>query len=397
MKNVLEKVANISRFLFVLFVLASAFVFAMFQGGQVSWTIFYAVVPFVLYSVALFFYPMRNIKVERFIKTAVVEHGGTLSVKVNIKRKWRFPLLYAVVSERWNGKKRRSKLFVIGFQKQLTWSYDIEHLTRGEYTVGGVTIELTDFFGWIRKSHFFSVRNSVLVYPETTKLYYVPFETEADDGLLTSPFDLIKDTTLATGLRDFQTGDRMSWIHWKSFARTEKLMTKEFEEKYTQQFTIVLDGRQSEVFEEQVSLVASLLQEAFTQHAEMNLLVLGKEPMLLNDIQTATKFNEARIHLAKIKPAEITLKGMPEVYGRTIQQSGQIILVSGNPDWAYMQSVAKYVPNSRRIICFVCVKNSFTDRTEVASNIKSVRAKGIAVHSFTKSTFSEALKEVRRS
>ena len=49
------------RFIFVLFVLASAFVFAMFQGGKVSWTIFYILLPFILYSIALFFYPLSGL------------------------------------------------------------------------------------------------------------------------------------------------------------------------------------------------------------------------------------------------------------------------------------------------------------------------------------------------
>lgn len=397
MKKVWGKVANIGRLLFVIIVLASAFVFAMFQGGQVSWTIFYAVVPFVLYSVALFFYPMKNIKVERLIQTPVVEHNGNLSVEVTLNRKWRFPLLYAVVSERWNTDVKQSTFFVIGLQKQLTWSYDIEQLTRGEYTVDGMTIELADFFGWIRKSRFIAVKSSVLVYPETTKLDYVPFETEVDNGLLTSPFDLIKDTTLATGVRDFQTGDRMSWIHWKSFARTEKLMTKEFEDNHTQQFTIALDSRKSDVFEEQVSLAASLLQEAFTQQAEMNLLMIGNEPILITDIQSIAKFNEARIHLAKIKPSEIALNKMSEAHGRPIQNGGQIILITGNPDWAFIQSVDIHVANGRSLICFVCVKDGVTDGTEIAAHISVARSKGIQVHPFTKAKFSEVFREVRRS
>ena len=69
---------------------------------------------------------------------------------------------------------------------------------------------------------------------------------------MASPLNIVKDTTMATGVRDYQSGDRVSWIHWKSFARTQTLMTKEFEDRRSQELILVLDERPSEVFEEQV-------------------------------------------------------------------------------------------------------------------------------------------------
>ena len=35
---------------------------------------------------------------------------------------------------------------------------------------------------------------------------------------MASPLNIVKDTTMATGVRDYQSGDRVTWIHWKSFA-----------------------------------------------------------------------------------------------------------------------------------------------------------------------------------
>ena len=83
-----------SRFVFVLLILASTFVFAMFQGGTVSWTIFYTILPFVLYSLALFFYPLFDFRAERKIRTSSVQKGGKLIVSITLKRRFRFPLLY---------------------------------------------------------------------------------------------------------------------------------------------------------------------------------------------------------------------------------------------------------------------------------------------------------------
>ena len=79
MKQVRKLVTSSGRFVFVLLVLLSAFVFAMFQGGYVSWTIFYAILPFVFYSIALFFYPLSNLTAERIIRTPNVQNGGKLN------------------------------------------------------------------------------------------------------------------------------------------------------------------------------------------------------------------------------------------------------------------------------------------------------------------------------
>ncbi len=40
----------------------------MFQGGFVSWFIFYSFIPFALYSILLSFYPLSEMKVSRTIK-----------------------------------------------------------------------------------------------------------------------------------------------------------------------------------------------------------------------------------------------------------------------------------------------------------------------------------------
>ena len=61
-------------------------------------------------------------------------------------------------------------LFVFGFQKKIEWEYEIERMPRGEHVLEGVNIEVSDFFGWIRKTHFIPIKNTVLVYPKITNI-----------------------------------------------------------------------------------------------------------------------------------------------------------------------------------------------------------------------------------
>ncbi|MBO0588651.1 DUF58 domain-containing protein [Sporosarcina sp. E16_8] len=389
-----------SRLLFVLFVLVATFVFAMFQGGMVSWTIFYIILPFTIYSLLLFFYPMSKMTVERTIRTPHVQNGEKLIVSLSIKRKGRFPLLYTVASEKWaepelailaGGKLKR--LFVFGFRKEVEWEYEIEKMPRGEHILQGVKVEISDFFGWLRKTRLIEEENTILVFPKMTGIHYVPFNTQFDQGTMASPLNIVKDTTMATGVRNYQSGDRVTWIHWKSFARTQTLMTKEFEDRRSQELFIIMDGRETEMFEELVELTASILKEASGHQAGLALMTMGPKPSLFPFIQSEEQLHMALVHLAKIKPInEASLAD----FGTAFQHGGSIVLITGNPDGPFIQSVMLSVKNIDSIICMVVVKRDDPTLQRIEDDIRLAKSKGITVHLLEREQFINAFKEVVR-
>lgn len=399
MGQVRKLITNFSRFVFVLLALLSAFVFTMFQGGYVSWTIFYAILPFAVYSIALFFYPLSSLTAERIIRTPGVQNGGKFIVTLAVKRNFRFPLLYTVVSDKWREELlvtegKLKKIFVFGFRNEMKWDYEVERMPRGEHVLEGVEIELSDFFGWIRKTHFIPIKNKVLVYPKMTDIQYVPLDTQYDRGTTVSPYNIVKDTTMATGVRDYQSGDRFSWIHWKSFARTQTLMTKEFEDRRSQDLFIVFDGRASEVFEEQVELAASILKEASNHQAGIGFVSTGSMRESYPIIQSEEQFKRVLTHLAKIKPTEDAAMTLPGDYKNGFQHGGSIILITGRPDWEFLESVVSNVMNARSIVCFTVIKKVSSMKGDLAEDIQYAKSKGIALHTVTKEQFSTAFKGV---
>ena len=210
----MRKVLDVSgRFIFVLGVLALTFIYAMFQGGKVSWTIFYSLLPFAVYSTLLFFYPFSEITVKRTIRAMTIENGGKFLVTLVVKRKSRFPLLYTVVTEKWAedetallAGEQMKKLFVFGFRKEVEWQYEIEQMPRGEHVLEGVIVEVSDFFGWLQKRKVIDAKDTILVFPKMIDLYYVPFDTQYDRGTLASLLNIVKDTTMATGVRGLSAG-----------------------------------------------------------------------------------------------------------------------------------------------------------------------------------------------
>lgn len=403
MKKIRAFLTNSSRFIFVLLILVFAFSFAMFQGGLVSWTIFYAVLPFVCYSIALFIYPLNLLKPERIILTPHVENGGNLKVSFSIKRKFRFPLLYTVVSEKWHNEEflqsvggGLKKIFVYGFRKEIEWDYEIAEMPRGEHILEGVEVEVSDFFGWIRKTHFITLKNLILVYPKLTDLQYISMDTQYDRGAMVSPYNIVKDTTMATGVRDYQSGDRVSWIHWKSFARTQVLMTKEFEDRRSQKLLLIFDSRPSEAFEEQIELTASILKEALSHQTELSFFTTDQERTAFPAIQSEEQFDRVLVHLARIKPFGDTKSKVISDYRSSPQHGENTIIVTGSPDWLFLESVIGNRTSAKSIICFVVVKKELQLQEAYANDIRMAKSKGIKIHTLTQDQFSTAFKEVKR-
>jgi uncharacterized protein (DUF58 family) len=119
----------------------------MFQGGFVSWFIFYSVLPFALYSIVFFFIPISKIQAERYIQTAQIRKGGKLVVTVKLKRASRFPMLYLVIKELTqspqlirHAESQLKTVKMLGVRQMIEWTYEIDHMPRGEHALDGVEI-----------------------------------------------------------------------------------------------------------------------------------------------------------------------------------------------------------------------------------------------------------------
>lgn len=392
------------RFLFVLFILLFAFMFAMFQGGFVSWFIFYTLMPFALYSIAFFFSPISKIEAERYIQTAQVRNGGKLIVTVKLKRPSRFPMLYLLIKEKTSSEvllrhagNRLKSVRLVGLHKTIEWTYEIEHMPRGEHKFDGIEIEVNDFFGWVKKTHVFPIKQTIIVYPNVTEMIYMPIETRYDQGAAASPFTIVKDTTMATGIRDYQPGDRVSWIHWKSFARTQTLRTKEFEDRQSQDLFILIDRQPSNTFEEQIELTASVLQAVVRNQASAAFLSLGANRFYFPAVQSESQLQRTMFHLAKVSP---DLKQPIEqmlTKDSAMSNATSVLLITGKLTSSWIESIPKSAKNLRVCTCFVVVKKGEKlSRNDITMH-QLARSRGMVVHVLSQDHFANAFTEVGKS
>ncbi len=135
-------------------------------------------------------------------------------------------------------------------------------------------------FKWPSRS---SASDRLLVYPRFTPLegFEVPHGRNYQPGGI-SVAARVGDSTEFSSARDFRDGDRPRDIHWPSFARTGRLIVKEFQEEYFVRLALVLDvqartAREEPVLERALAAAAGIADALARKDYIIDLFAAGNE------------------------------------------------------------------------------------------------------------------------
>ena len=150
MKSFLTHLQESGRLVTVAALLVGTFCFAMFQGGFVSWFVFFTVSPFLVYSLLLAFVPLNFTHIHREITPSKIERGEDAIVKVTFRNNTRFPIVFLTVQELGVGSTvkllkdgQKSHLFLVGLKRDFEWTYELSNLDRGEHQFFGLEFVVT--------------------------------------------------------------------------------------------------------------------------------------------------------------------------------------------------------------------------------------------------------------
>lgn len=263
----------IMNFVFIMFLFLVLFSFAMFQGGFLSWFLFYSFLPIFLYHIGLLIYPMKKWHVTRTVSPMVIEAGNDVTVTITLHRKIAFPLYYCVVEEllpdslnkadyrlekykymenphSMKTKRRKKQIIFPGFKRNITINYQLNQLPRGEHQLSNIRIRTGDVFGLIQKEHVFQTTDYMMVYPSRRSIHMDEQSQSLDHGTMSAHSLNVSNTNVVSGIREYLPGDRFSWIDWKQTARKNTMMTKEFEQEKSADTLIVLNCTSNDRFNE---------------------------------------------------------------------------------------------------------------------------------------------------
>ena len=159
---------------------------------------------------------------------------------------------------------------------------ELTPLRRGRLTLTGVSVARSDALGIARSTVTVPVSQSLLVLP---RRYPAPLLELAGGrkyhqggmAMATS----VGDSEEFVALREYQPGDPLRRIHWRSWARLGTPIVKEHQSEFFVRHALVLDTfletEPRDVFEEAVSVAASLACTTPTQESLLDLLFVGPE------------------------------------------------------------------------------------------------------------------------
>jgi len=120
---------------------------------------------------------------------------------------------------------------------------------RGAYTLGPMTVVSGDPFGLFQFPRKIPALSSIIVYPPTVPIHRFATPIGTLSGGEAVRRRTVYVTTNAAGVREYQPGDSFNRIHWRSSARKDQLLVKEFELDPLADVWIFLDFSHSSLVE----------------------------------------------------------------------------------------------------------------------------------------------------
>ena len=187
-----------------------------------------------------------------------------------------------LLAERRNGRIASQEAPVLAAGAEAALGLRLTPRRRGTVRFAGTSIGRTDPLRLCRAFSKVPSRQSVLVLPRRYRLppITLPGQRRYQPGGVALAASS-GDSEEFFGLRDYQPGDPMQRIHWKSFARVGQPIVKEFQTEFFERHALALDtafaGSDAQAFEEAVSVAASFVYTLDTQECLLDMLFVGEE------------------------------------------------------------------------------------------------------------------------
>lgn len=394
--------------IFSLLIVIGLFTFAMIEGGFVSWFLFYSFLIVALYMIGAYLYPIQSFEVTRILSQPTFEAGDTVAIEIRVKRKIPFPLFYAFCEEvldpslqrkdRSNAKfkdlhkaqpltetKSYIALVPMLFRRSLVLKYSIPHIPRGAHTLHTITLRTSDLFGCIKKSATFSCISNIQVYPRVRPLLYIHNEHsfQLDSGPATSVMKGIQ-STLPAGVREYSSGDRISWIDWKQTAKKNEMMTKEFEREQDTKILfvfdhVIYDQMNMLAFEGAVETTVAMLHHLSEKASHTELISVGSEIKHMNIDQGEIEQGSVAHHFMEVTPERgDSFAHQIEEYGIELRQKALTCVISSRITEETVHALENIHMRTGSTL-FICIMAKDARTAEVNAQLDALIVRGIHV------------------
>ena len=121
----------------------------------------------------------------------------------------------------------------IGWYESVRWNYRLRCTRRGLFRLGPAHVESGDLFGFLHTRRIEAQEGSLMVYPRIVPLEELGVPAVRPLGDVRGGIRIFPDVSRPAGLRQYESGDPLNAVDWKSTARRQQLQVRTFEPSST--------------------------------------------------------------------------------------------------------------------------------------------------------------------
>lgn len=199
-------------------------------------------------------FSVRNLSIlrkQRFLKNQV---GNVFEEEFEIINPVRYSRLWIEIEDLSNlpGKLGSKVTSGVGGKKSRFYSSRTILTKRGSFILGPTKVRSGDPFGMFISEKTIPGEKQLVVLPYIEEIHKFIEPPGYIQGGRAIRQKSLEATSFASGVREYQPGDPLNRIHWKSSARKEKFMVKEFDQDPHGDIWIIVDGNVESNFHELV-------------------------------------------------------------------------------------------------------------------------------------------------
>jgi len=143
-------------------------------------------------------------------------------------------------------------------REEKVFQYELDCRRRGYYLLGPLFLNAGDLFGLRVNQKRVPTRDVLLVYPQVVPLTELGLPAQTPFGEIPTTRHIFEDPARMMGVREYQVGDSIRHIHWKTTAATGTLQVKRFEPAISVEAQIFLDLDRRAYTQGRVNLASEL-------------------------------------------------------------------------------------------------------------------------------------------
>lgn len=224
-----------------------------------------------------------------------------------------------------------------GSPETSTYRARVQH--RGRYRLGPLEVSTAFPLGLIRNTQKLGDTDDLIVYPRIGRLTPAWRRMIQDDrsGYAASRRTHGMHEGDFYGLREWRTGDPKQWIHWRTTAKRNQLVVRQFEKQSEQDVTIIVDAwvsprptdREEASVERIVSMAASVVADlAAVGGCQMYLACAGAKRKSLHGSVSQAFVHEAMTLLAEVTPTSHKSIDQCLLEALRAARTGRVVLLS---------------------------------------------------------------------